>query len=209
MVVATMVVLMWSHDSIRGHASLYVYVRDTEDVHAQILDALLGAVADDGPGGWRERLKALVTGYGEVLRSHPEMARIALSTQPDGPNFMGVVEQILALLREGGADDRAAAWGVDLLLLLPTARAVEHNVEVPARVRGRPVTSTRGSTPTSPRFGRNWSLRDGAGQVRLGPGRPAGRHPGALGGHPADPPTPADRGRRRRSTPPDRDPLND
>src|SRR4029453_3463136 len=38
--------------------------------------------------------------------------------------------QILALLREGGADDRAAAWGGDMLLLLPTAMAVEHNVEV-------------------------------------------------------------------------------
>lgn len=114
-----------------GHASLYVYVRDTEDVHAQVLDRLLASVTRDGTGGWRERLKALVTSYGKVLRSHPEMARMALSTQPPGPNFTSIVEQILALLREGGADDRAAAWGVDLLLLLPAATAIEHNVEVP------------------------------------------------------------------------------
>jgi len=121
-----------------GHASLYVYVRDTEDVHAQILDALLAAVTVDGSGDWRVRLKSLVTGYGEVLSDYPEMARMALSTQPDGPNFTGIVEQLLALLREGGADDRAAAWAVDLLLLLPTARAVEHNVEVsPTRERDR------------------------------------------------------------------------
>lgn len=113
-----------------GHASLYVYVRDTEDVHAQILDALLASVTEDGTGGWRERLKALLTSYGKVLRDHPEMARMALSTQPTGPNFIGIVEQILALLREGGADDRAAAWGLDLLLLLLTASAVEHDAEV-------------------------------------------------------------------------------
>jgi AcrR family transcriptional regulator len=121
-----------------GHASLYVYVRDAEDLHAQILDALLGSVVVDGTGSWRERLKALVTSYGGVLRNHPEMARMALSTQPNGPNFTGIVEQILVLLREGGADDRAAAWGVDLLLLLPTAMAVEHSVEVsPAQEQDR------------------------------------------------------------------------
>jgi len=113
-----------------GHASLYVYVRDTEDLHAQILDALLASVALDGTGSWRERLKALLTSYGDVLRNHPEMARMALSTQPNGPHYVAIVEQVLALLREGGADDRAAAWGVDLLLLFPTAIAVEHNVGV-------------------------------------------------------------------------------
>jgi AcrR family transcriptional regulator len=113
-----------------GHASLYVYVRDTEDLHAQVLDALLASVALDGIGDWRDRLKALLTSYGGVLRNHPEMARMALSTQPNGPHYAAIVEQVLALLREGGADDHAAAWGVDLLLLVPTAIAVEHNVEV-------------------------------------------------------------------------------
>lgn len=113
-----------------GHASLYVYVRDTEDLHAQILDALLASVDLQGSGSWRERLKALLTSYGEVLRNYPEMARMALSTQPNGLHYAAIVEQVLALLREGGADDHSAAWGVDLLLLLPTAMAVEHNVEV-------------------------------------------------------------------------------
>jgi AcrR family transcriptional regulator len=116
-----------------GHASLYVYVRDTEDLHAQILDALLASVALDATGNWRARLKALLVSYGGVLREHPELARMALSTQPNGPHFMAIVEQVLALLREGGAGDRAAAWGVDLLLLVPTAIAVEHNVEVSPR----------------------------------------------------------------------------
>lgn len=113
-----------------GHASLYVYVRDTEDLHAQILDAMLAAVEIPDSGNWRDRLKNLLAAYGGVLRNHPELARMALSTQPNGPHFTAIVEQVLALLQEGGADDRSAAWGVDLLLLVPTALAVEHSVEV-------------------------------------------------------------------------------
>ena len=113
-----------------GHASLYVYVRDTEDLHAQILDAMLAAVELTGGGSWRDRLKSLLASYGEVLRNHPELARMALSTRPNGPHFTAIVEQVLALLTEGGADDRSAAWGVDLLLLVPTALAIEHSAEV-------------------------------------------------------------------------------
>ena len=117
-----------------GHASLYVYVRDVEDLHAQILDALLAPVVAAPPpaGTWRERLKALLIGYREVLRARSEIARMALSTHPNGPNYLALVEAILALLHEGGATDHAAAWGVDLLLLYPTAIAVEHNAERPA-----------------------------------------------------------------------------
>jgi AcrR family transcriptional regulator len=111
-----------------GPASLYVYVRDTEDLHAQILDALLGPVALPEAGGtWRDRLRALLTRYRDVLFEHPEIARMALSTHPSGPNYLALADAILALLAEGGASDRAAAWGLDLLLLYPTAVAVEHS----------------------------------------------------------------------------------
>jgi AcrR family transcriptional regulator len=112
-----------------GPASLYVYVRNTEDLHAQILDALLEPVtaSTPGPGTWRDRLKALLTSYRAVLFAHPEIARMALSTHPSGPNYMALVDAILALLGEGGVSDRAAAWGLDLLLLHPTAVAVEQS----------------------------------------------------------------------------------
>jgi AcrR family transcriptional regulator len=112
-----------------GPASLYVYVRNTEDLHAQILDALMGPLAASAPaaGGWRDRLKALLTNYRDILFAHPEIARMALSTHPSGPNYMALVDGILALLAEGGVSDKAAAWGLDLLLLYPTAVAVEHS----------------------------------------------------------------------------------
>ncbi|MFI6345446.1 TetR/AcrR family transcriptional regulator [Streptomyces sp. NPDC050560] len=112
-----------------GHASLYVYVRDTEDLHAQILDALLGdiGVPAAADGDWRARMRTLLTEYGTLLARHPGIARMAMSTQPTGPHYMALVEAVLALLHEGGVADAAAAWGVDLLLLYPTAIAVEHS----------------------------------------------------------------------------------
>lgn len=110
-----------------GPASLYVYVRNTEDLHAQILDVLLASVVPPPTGPWRDRLKALLTSYRDVLFGHPEIARMALSTQPSGPHYLALVNEILALLHEGGVPDGAAAWGVDLLLLYPTAVAVEHS----------------------------------------------------------------------------------
>ncbi|MEV1246791.1 TetR/AcrR family transcriptional regulator [Nonomuraea sp. NPDC049750] len=112
-----------------GPASLYVYVRNTEDLHAQILDALLGSITVPTPdaGTWRDRLKALLNSYRDVLFQYPNIARMALSTQPSGPNYMALVEAVLSVLGEGGVTGRAAAWGLDLLLLYPTAAAVEHS----------------------------------------------------------------------------------
>ncbi len=110
-----------------GAASLYVYVRDTEDLHAQILDALLGEISPPATSGrsWRDRLKVLLTQYTMVLFGYPEIARMAMSTQPSGPNYLALVDVILGLLREGGVPDREAAWAVDLLLLFATATAAE------------------------------------------------------------------------------------
>jgi len=117
-----------------GPASLYVYFRNTEDLHAQILDVLLGSIGEADPigGTWRDRLKELLTRYMHVLFDHPEIARMAMSTQPSGPHYLALVDMILALLREGGIPDREAAWAVDLLLLFATAAAVEHGPPRPS-----------------------------------------------------------------------------
>jgi AcrR family transcriptional regulator len=110
-----------------GAASLYVYVQDTADLHAQILDALLGTVTPPDPadGDWRVRLKVMLTRYLDVLFSYPEIARMTLATHPSGPNYLRLIDSALALLRTGGVPDREAAWGLDLLLLYATAVAAE------------------------------------------------------------------------------------
>ncbi len=115
-----------------GAASLYVYVRNTEDLHAQILDALLGSLTIPvvERGSWRERLVELITAYGRVLFEYPELARMAMSTQPSGPHYLAAIEALLALLKEGGASDGAAGWGCDVILLYVTATAVEHGMRM-------------------------------------------------------------------------------
>ncbi|MGW1215045.1 TetR/AcrR family transcriptional regulator [Streptomyces sp. NPDC002499] len=110
-----------------GPASLYVYVRNTAELHAAVLDELLGTI---GPapteGSWRERLERVLTAYTAMLFEHPSLARSALTARPSGPHYLTLIETLLALLDEGGVPPAQAAWGVDLLLQHSTAQAAEH-----------------------------------------------------------------------------------
>ena len=112
-----------------GAASLYVYVRDTDELHGLVLDVLLGdvdtaAVAEQN-GEWRERLWSLVRSYTMVLFAQAELARVALVTRLSGPNYLALIDAALGLLDEGGVGHLQASWAVDALLLMATATAVE------------------------------------------------------------------------------------
>ena len=157
-----------------GPASLYVYVHNTADLHAQILDALLGPVVAAIPaaGTWRDRLKTLLTDYLKILAGHPQIAQMAISTQPSGPNYLALAEAILALLGEGGVSDQAAAWGLDLLLLYPTAIAVEHSDHTRAEQKADEIAAlaTTIATADATRYPHIVALREplmsGDGQAR-------------------------------------------
>ncbi|WP_435272144.1 TetR/AcrR family transcriptional regulator [Streptomyces parvulus] len=131
-----------------GPASLYVYVADTAELHAAVLDEFLGEV-DLAPvraaGDWRDRVEAVLGSYGDVLHRHPGLARSAVTARPSGPRYLNLLEGLLALLQEGGVPDDRAAWGVDVLLLVATASAAEQ--------------STRAQ---SPHAGNEWSALTGA-----------------------------------------------
>ncbi len=113
-----------------GPASLYVYVRNTAELHAAVLDTLLGEV-DLGPvraeGDWREQLVQVLSSYTAVLFEHPALARSALVARPSGPHYLDLLEALLALLAKGGVPDGRAAWGVDVLLHFATATAAEQS----------------------------------------------------------------------------------
>ncbi|MHB9855419.1 TetR/AcrR family transcriptional regulator [Streptomyces krungchingensis] len=112
-----------------GPASLYVYVRNTAELHAAVLDDLLGAV-DLTPvgasGDWRDRLVRVLTSYTHVLFEHPGLARSALVARPSGARYLDLLDALLALLGEGGVPGERAAWAVDLLLQFATSTAAEH-----------------------------------------------------------------------------------
>lgn len=111
-----------------GPASLYVYIRNTVELHGALLDELLADLhrpdaADDQ--SWRDQLVELLTGYTVLLFTHPSLARSVLTLRPSGPHYLRLVDSILGLLHAGGISAGQAAWGVDILLQLATATAAE------------------------------------------------------------------------------------
>ena len=113
-----------------GPASLYVYVKNTAELYAHVLDSRLGELDldwDPAVTPWLERLTTLLLGYYELLKRSPALSRSAMFSRPSGENYLGVVELLLRLLTQGGGATHArAAWGIDVLLQVATAGAVEH-----------------------------------------------------------------------------------
>jgi AcrR family transcriptional regulator len=111
-----------------GAASLYVYVRNTAELHAAMLEQLLGQV-DLSPvtaaGDWRDRLIEILTSYTVILFAQPGLAQSVLVTRPSGPAYLSLAEAILALLSAGEVPPARAAWAVDILLHFATSTAAE------------------------------------------------------------------------------------
>ena len=111
-----------------GAASLYVYVRNTAELHAAMLEQLLGQV-DLSPvtaeGDWRDRLIEILTSYTIILFGQPGLAQSVLVTRPSGPAYLSLAEAILALLSVGEVPPARAAWAVDILLQFATSTAAE------------------------------------------------------------------------------------
>jgi AcrR family transcriptional regulator len=118
-----------------GAASLYVYVRNTAELHAAMLEELLGRV-DLGPvtaaGDWRDRLIDVLWSYTGILFEQPGLAQSALVTRPNGPAYLRLADGILALLAVGGIPPDRAAWAVDLLLHYATSTATEQGIRARA-----------------------------------------------------------------------------
>src|ERR1700685_948240 len=70
-----------------GPASLYVYVRNTAELHAAMLEELLGQIDLSpvaAPGDWRERLIAVLTSYTAILFEHPGLGQSAVGARASG-----------------------------------------------------------------------------------------------------------------------------
>jgi AcrR family transcriptional regulator len=154
-----------------GPASLYVYVRNTAELHAAVLDELLGTIGPvPAEGSWRERLEQVLTAYTGMLFEHPSLARSALTAWPSGPHYLNLIETLLALLDEGGVPPAQAAWGVDLLLQQATATAAEHSADDTRRDDWDALTHAlrNVSDRTHPHIAaRSGDLLSGAGEARL------------------------------------------
>jgi AcrR family transcriptional regulator len=112
-----------------GPASLYVYVRNTAELHGAMLDELVADLppATARPGDWREQLIGVLFAYTELLFAQPSLARSVLTLRPSGPHYLRLLDTIVGLLLAGGLPAGQAAWGVDLLLQLATGVAAEQS----------------------------------------------------------------------------------
>ncbi|EFM12505.1 transcriptional regulator, TetR family [Paenibacillus curdlanolyticus YK9] len=110
-----------------GPASLYVYVKNLQELNAYVLDHGLDKVVlpDPQSADWRTNLFEALHNYQQVLFEAPGVAELALTTIPIGPHSLVITEYILARLHEGGMSARTAAWGLDMLLLYATSVAFE------------------------------------------------------------------------------------
>lgn len=110
-----------------GPASLYVYVKNVTVLHALLIDGLLADLdlAWDGAEPWRERLHRVIEDYINLLTTHGNLARSAMFVWPDGPHYLRLIEVLLRLLRSAGADEKSAAWSIDLLLQHASITAAE------------------------------------------------------------------------------------
>jgi AcrR family transcriptional regulator len=114
-----------------GPASLYVYVRNRQDLLNQMMDAVAGEIDvgdEPDPERWREQLVGLLTRVREAMDRHPGIARVPLANIPSGPNAVRVAERVLALMRAGGIEDRVSAWAVDVIFLYVNAAAYEASI---------------------------------------------------------------------------------
>ncbi|GAA4202327.1 TetR/AcrR family transcriptional regulator [Actinocatenispora rupis] len=134
-----------------GPASLYVYVANTAELRAAVLDELIGQLPlGRGRSGWLARIESALSAYREVLVTYPGLARSALVLRPTGPNVLRLYDRILGLLIEGDVPADRAAWGADLLVQQVTASAAEHGAAAPGDV----------DTPADPETALTRAVRD-------------------------------------------------
>lgn len=117
-----------------GAASLYVYVKNRDDLLVEMLDLALADVVlpDESDGSWRERVKLLGDRMVAALGQHEGLALVALGRIASGPSSMRIGDAMIGILREGGLDHRTIAWAVDLIALHITVAAAELSAHIAA-----------------------------------------------------------------------------
>jgi AcrR family transcriptional regulator len=118
----------------------YRHVRSKDELMALVVDVAVGESAEEaepGPAGWRGALERWSWDLLAVVRRHPWLLALPLSTMPFGPRRLAWLDRGLAALGDTGlSEDEKAA--VVLLLngyVFSEARLAEELAD-PARARG-------------------------------------------------------------------------
>jgi AcrR family transcriptional regulator len=110
-----------------GAASLYVYVRNRDQLLRAMLDRAAGMVplVTPEPERWRDQVHDLLRGFREALEAYPGLASVLPGEPPTTENALAGAENLLGILLAGGIASQDAAWACDILNLIVTATAAE------------------------------------------------------------------------------------
>jgi AcrR family transcriptional regulator len=113
-----------------GAASLYVYVRNRDELLRAMMDRVAATVPLVTPESvrWREQVHDLMRGFRDALEAHPGLASVLTGEPPVTENTLAGAESLLGILLAGGIASQDAAWAVDILMLIVTATATEADV---------------------------------------------------------------------------------
>ncbi len=113
-----------------GAASLYVYVRNRDELVRGMFDRVVGEVSLVKPDKrrWRKQVHDLMDAFRVGLETYPGLATVLPEEPLAMDSAMASLENLLALLVVGGIGPRDAAWGCDNLMLIVTATASEADV---------------------------------------------------------------------------------
>jgi AcrR family transcriptional regulator len=113
-----------------GAASLYVYIRNRDELVAAMSDRVAAAIVLEtpDPANWREQLYRLMHRVLDAMQAHPGLAASTLAHVPLSNPPFDFMENLLGLLVAGGVGRQDAAWACDILMLVTTATAIENDV---------------------------------------------------------------------------------
>jgi AcrR family transcriptional regulator len=113
-----------------GAASLYVYVRNRDELLLLMFDRAVDrlALVEPDPKRWREQVHDLLHTFLKTLESYPGLAGALPVGPPTSENSLAGAENLLAILLAGGIAPQDAAWACDILALIVTATATEIDV---------------------------------------------------------------------------------
>jgi AcrR family transcriptional regulator len=111
-------------------SALYGHVSGKQELIQLMLDrtALEIELPEPDPARWEEQVKEFARAARRALGSHRDLAGASLANIPTGPNTLGLIDRLLALLSASGLPRQAVAYAADLLPQFVTAAVYEESL---------------------------------------------------------------------------------
>jgi hypothetical protein len=87
-------------------------------------------IPEPDPEHWKKQLKEFARAARRELGTHRDLAGASLANIPTGPNMLGLLDRLLALVSASGLPRQAVAYAADLLPQFITASVYEQSLFV-------------------------------------------------------------------------------